>query len=61
MNVCVPLVPPVCETVIVRVPIVAPLAMTKLQVNELSLTATTFVTVTPVPLTATARPATPLV
>jgi len=55
VNVCAPLVPPVCETVTLRVPTVAVLAITKLQVSDVALTAMRFVTVTPDPLTLTAR------
>ncbi len=55
VNVCAPLVPPLCDTVTLRVPIVAVLAITKLQVNDVALTTTVFVTVTPDPLTLTAR------
>lgn len=55
VNVCAPLVPPLCDTVTLRVPIVAVLAITKLQVNDVALTTTVFVTATPDPLTLTAR------
>jgi hypothetical protein len=57
VNVCVPEVPPAVVTDTVRAPRVALAAITNVAVSVVPL-GTTFVTVTPVPLTATVAPAT---